>query len=250
MELREIFDSIPEQFDKWRPRYCDEAFSDIIQQAKLGIGKEVLEIGPGTGQATEPILKTGCSYLAIELGEHLAAFTKNKFQHYNNFRLIHDDFMTHDFGQSVFDLVYSAATIQWIPEEVAFPKIFHLLESGGTLAMMFTRTDYRKSNEELYSKIQEIYDKYFHPRDNYTCNMAYKNVEKYGFIDFEGREYHETRELSADEFVLYSGTHCDHIGLDDPYRTNFFEGIRTAVQEAGNKIILNDTIVLYLARKP
>lgn len=33
--------------------------------------KKVLEIGPGTGQATESILKTGCDYTAIELGENL-----------------------------------------------------------------------------------------------------------------------------------------------------------------------------------
>jgi hypothetical protein len=69
MEFRKVFDSIPEQFDKWRPRYCEEVFSDVIQYAKLDTDKIVLEIGPGTGQATEPILKTGCSYLAIELGE-------------------------------------------------------------------------------------------------------------------------------------------------------------------------------------
>ena len=26
MESRKIFDTIPEKFDKWRPRYCEEAF--------------------------------------------------------------------------------------------------------------------------------------------------------------------------------------------------------------------------------
>ena len=35
MEFRKIFDSIPEQFDKWRPRYCDEVFLDVIQYAEL-----------------------------------------------------------------------------------------------------------------------------------------------------------------------------------------------------------------------
>lgn len=35
MELRRVFDSIPEKFDKWRPRYCDEAFSNIIESCKL-----------------------------------------------------------------------------------------------------------------------------------------------------------------------------------------------------------------------
>lgn len=42
----------------------------------------------------------------------------------------------HDFGNQKFDMIYSAATIQWIPEEIAFSKAFDLLKPGGTLAMM------------------------------------------------------------------------------------------------------------------
>lgn len=29
MEFRKIFDTIPEKFDKWRPRYCQEAFENL-----------------------------------------------------------------------------------------------------------------------------------------------------------------------------------------------------------------------------
>lgn len=83
MDFRKVFDSIPNEFDKWRPRYCDELFADLIAYAKLGQGKTALEVGPGTGQATEPILKTGCSYLAIELGENFTDFLKGKFSAYD-----------------------------------------------------------------------------------------------------------------------------------------------------------------------
>lgn len=68
MELRKVFDRIPEQFDKWRPRYCEEVFADVIQYANLDAAKTVLEIGPGTGQATEPILQTGCCDDSMDTG--------------------------------------------------------------------------------------------------------------------------------------------------------------------------------------
>ena len=74
-----IFDTIPEQFDKYRPRYCAELFADLIEYAGIGPGKVVLEIGPGTGQATEPILDTGCDYSAIEIGGHLFEKMKAKY---------------------------------------------------------------------------------------------------------------------------------------------------------------------------
>ena len=78
MDFRKTYHAIPEQFDKWRPRYCNELFDDVIEYAKIDDSKSVLEIGPGTGQATEPFLKTGCDYLAIELRENFVDFTKNK----------------------------------------------------------------------------------------------------------------------------------------------------------------------------
>ena len=53
MEFRKIFDTIPEEFDKYRPRYSKELFDALIDYAKIGEGKAVLEIGPGTGQATD-----------------------------------------------------------------------------------------------------------------------------------------------------------------------------------------------------
>jgi ubiquinone/menaquinone biosynthesis C-methylase UbiE len=249
MDFRKAFDSIPEEFDRWRPRYCDELFADVIEYSKLDSGKTALEIGPGTGQATEPILKTGCSYLAIELGEHLAEYTKNKFSTYNNFQIINADFETYGFGQDKFDLIYSAATIQWIPEKIGFPKVYEILKSGGTFAMMMTQTDYKSPNEALYSKIQDIYNKYFHPDIEYTQKLNYSNVVNYGFVDLECRNYHKTREYSADDYVSLIGTHSDHITLQEPYKSKFYAGIRDAIFDFGNKITLYDTIVLYLARK-
>lgn len=250
MDFRKVFDSIPEEFDKWRTRYCDELFADVIEFSKLGRGKTVLEIGPGTGQATEPILKTGCSYLAIELGENLAQFTNDKFSSYDNFKIVNADFGTYDFGKHQFDLVYSAATIQWIPEEIGFPKVYNLLKTNGTFAMMLTRTDCKSHNEALYSKIQGVYEKYFRPETEYTCSLAYNNVENYGFVDFECRHYHKKREYSADEFISWTIIQAPHLTLQEPYKSKFIAGIRDAILNFGGRITLLDDIVLYLARKP
>jgi 16S rRNA A1518/A1519 N6-dimethyltransferase RsmA/KsgA/DIM1 with predicted DNA glycosylase/AP lyase activity len=73
-------------------RYCDALFADVIECANIDGSKDVLEIGLGTGQATEPFLKTGCNYLAIELGEQFVEFTKNKFSSYFNFNIVQGDF--------------------------------------------------------------------------------------------------------------------------------------------------------------
>lgn len=251
MEFGKVFDTIPHQFDRYRPRYCKNLFDDLITFAEIGPKKTVLELGPGTGQATDPILGTGCDYHAIELGEHLAAMMKKKYGAYPNFHILQDDFITHDFGGQTFHLIYSAATIQWIPEDIAFSKTFDLLKPGGTLAMMLTKMDYKTPNETLFYKIQEVYAAYFKPEIEYPHGaFNYTNASHYGYTDFEKREYGGKRELTADEYVAYAGTHCDHLVIPEPYRSRFFSGLREAVLEAGNKIVFHDTFVLFLARKP
>nr|MCR4940830.1 methyltransferase domain-containing protein [Treponemataceae bacterium] len=185
MEYRKVFDTIPELFDKYRPKYSQELFANLIDYAKIGTGKKVLELGPGTGQATDPILNTGCEYHAIELGQHLYEKMKEKYGNRNNFNIVNDDFITHDFSDMIgpsegaekndgqkFDMIYSAATIQWIPEEVAFSKTFSLLKSGGVLAMLLTSGDYKSTNPALYEEIQKIYDKYFKPEKLYKDMKA------------------------------------------------------------------------------
>ena len=49
MEYRKVFDTIPEQFDKFRPRYSTELFEYFIREAGIGTETKMLEIAPGTG---------------------------------------------------------------------------------------------------------------------------------------------------------------------------------------------------------
>lgn len=250
MDQRKVFDTIPEEFDRWRPRYCEALFSDLIEYSGIGAGKSALELGPGTGQATDPILNTRCDYHAIELGENLARFMLEKYGSYPNFHIINDDFETYDFGDMRFDLFYSAAAMQWVDEEIGFPKAFSLLKSGGTLAMMLIRSDFRTPNEALYQSIQAVYDEFFKTDMPYTRKLVYENAALYGFVGLERREYKSERVLTAEEFASLTATHCDHITLREPYRSRFFGGIKKAVRDAGNTIKLLDTSVLYLCRKP
>lgn len=250
METRLSFDTIPEQFEKWRPHYSRKLFDHLIAKADINRNTKVLEIGPGTGQATDPVLETGCDYTAIELGKNFADFLRRKYKDAENYSLINGDFITHDFGSESFDLIYSAAAIQWLPEDIAFSKTFELLKSGGILAMMFLRMDLQSAQPEMYADIQKVYDEYFKPSKAVnTSNFRYDNAVNYGYTDLETSVFHGVREFTAEEYIQYIGTHSDHITLEEPYRTPFFKGIREAVTKHGGRLVIKDEYILKTVRK-
>ncbi|MBP5253354.1 MAG: SAM-dependent methyltransferase, partial [Lachnospiraceae bacterium] len=136
---------------------------------------------------------------------------------------------------------------------VAFPKTFELLKPGGVLAMMLLHGDYKTPNEALYDRIQGVYGEYYKPEKQYKDMKEpfdYLHAADYGYVDFERRDFYGRREFTADEYVMYCGTHSDHMVIPEPYKTKFFEGLREAVLEFGNKVVFNDTYILYLTRKP
>ena len=250
MEFRRIFDTIPEKFDRYRVRYSHELFAQFIAMAHITEKSSVLELGPGTGQATDPILDTGCDFNAIEIGDNFCQLLRQKYGSRRNYNLIHDDFITFDFGDKRFDAIYSAATIQWIPEDVAFSKTFALLKPGGMLAMMKLQGDYKTPNEALYRRIQQVYDKWFKPNTPYDRKFVYENALNYGFVDFRRQDFHGRRVLTTDDYINYCGTHSDHLILQEPCKSKFFNGLREAVDEFGGKVVFEDTYVLMTVRKP
>lgn len=116
--------------------------------------------------------------------------------------------------------------------------------------MFMTRSDETSADPSLKNEINRVYDKYFHVNQKYNCRINYENVLNYGFENLTYREWKSVRRLSADEYICYISTHCEHINLEEPYKSNFYAGIRKAVTQAGNEIVITDTIPLYLSDKP
>ena len=80
--------------------------------------------------------------------------------------------------------------------------------------------------------------------------FRYTAAPEYGYSDVTRLEFKGQRVFNADEYVAFSGTHCDHIVLPEPLRREFFDGLKDAVLDAGDRIVFNDTYVLYMTKKP
>ena len=63
------FDSVADAYARLRPGYPDGLYQVIFRCCPLGPESHAVEVGIGGGQATLPILRTGCRVTAVEPGE-------------------------------------------------------------------------------------------------------------------------------------------------------------------------------------
>jgi len=253
VDLRLTFNEDVANYDKLRPTYVKELFDDIIAYSRLNSEKSALEIGIGTGQATQPFLDTGCKLTAVELGADMARFAKENFSKFDNFDVINGDFETVDLENNHYDLIYSATAFHWIPQEAGYTKVFNLLKSGGALALFWNHPSY--GGDAFYAAMQEVYSRYFpaskvHRFSEKDCAEIVGTIIKYGFVDIGYKLYHQTRSFSALQYMSLLNTYSDHRATEEKTRVMVETELSNVINHFGGKIEIQDTIDLYLARKP
>lgn len=254
--LEWTFNTVAAEYDKWSPTYVPDLYEDIFVYKQINQASNVLEIGIGTGQATAPILETGCTLTAVELGDKLAEFSRQKFREYKKFSVVNTAFQNFECSDNTFDLIYSARAFHWIPEEIGYVKVHQMLKSGGGFARFAGHSYYVKEQEELSTAIQKVYSEYMSYTTlspQYTEEDAKRRSDiaaKYGFVDISHKLYYRTRIYSPDEYTSLISVYSDHIVLEESKKAGFYNGIKAAIESHGGIITLFDTIELNLARKP
>ncbi len=250
------FDEDPANYDRWRPDYVPELFQKIIAYARLDETKKALEVGIGTGQATLPILRTGCRVTAVEIGGKLAAYSKHKFRDERNLKIENVAFEDYASPDGAFDLIYSATAFHWIPPETGYPKAFRLLKSGGALALFWNHPFVGREDDPLHAAIQKVYEKYRSSpakKPEYTGKESREKMDfirRSGFADVGLSLFRRTRTFDAESYVSLLNTYSDHRMMPEVRKTPFEDEIREAIGRFGGKLAVYDTMDLYLARKP
>lgn len=256
MEKRLTFNEDEINYDQYRPTYPDNLYEKIFSYCNLNSDSRLLEIGIGTGQATEPFLKSGCNVTAVELGDRLSAFVADKYSDYKNFSVINTDFMNYSLNSDAYDLIYSATAFHWLPAPEKYNKVMSCLKSGGVLALFWNHPFPNRENDKTNIASKAIYDKYRSSDKRQIefcedeCIKYADELKIYGFTDVKYYLFHRVRTLSTEEYLHLMNTYSDHRTLEPSIKTCFENEMRQAINNVGGKINIYDTIDLYLAKKP
>lgn len=250
------FDTVASTYEKLRPGYVDALYQDVFAYCPLDASSRAVEVGIGGGQATRPILETGCAVIAVEPGANFCELCGEKFTAYPNFSTMNGKFEDVALPAESCDLVYSASAFHWVPEEVGYRKVFDVLKPGGAFARFANHPYKDKGRPGMHEALQAVYAVYMPGSlvpDEYSEEAAYQRAQiaaKYGFTDIRHHLYRRTRDFTAAEYVQLLGTYSDHIAIEKETRGRFFREIEAAINGLGGVITIYDTIDLQLARKP
>ncbi len=167
------FDKFAKTYDDVRPRYPIQLYKDIQRFCDISSQTNLLEIGTGSGIATEEIAKLNPEIITVEPGENLVEVAKQNLSKYRNIQFICDTFENCDFKESQFDIILSATTFHWLEKESKYYDCYKYLKDNGYAAVIH---DHRGHGASVKSKEDLGY--FYTDNIDYIINDLY-DVTKY-----------------------------------------------------------------------
>lgn len=158
-ELRQTFDSAADRYHRARPRYPSELFALLAADAGIGETSDLLEIGPATGIATEPLAELGHRITAIELGPDLADAARANLAGSPSVNVITGSFDTWEPERwGAFDLVFAATAWHWLDPSTRYERAHRHLRPGGHLAVWSANHVVPDGGDPIFAELQPTYD--------------------------------------------------------------------------------------------
>lgn len=227
-------------YDRLRPPYPERVFDDIMEMANLLPGAETIEVGAGTGIATEPLVERGLSVTAIEPAAEMAAVAEAKLGDRAQFFV--GRFEDHPARPSV-ELIASFNAWHWVDPAVAVDRAAGLICPGGHLALVWTEV-VSWGQGPFEERLAQVFGSPWEKRLALVDGAMQPIRDDARFEEFEVRHHQFVRRLDAATFVAVTKTYGGH-------RT---EGQYEAIEE-----IINDELegevekvedaALYMARR-
>jgi SAM-dependent methyltransferase len=240
-------------YDRARPSYPEELFDDLVGLSGIPGHGRILEIGPGTGQATLPLARRGFSILGLELGDRMARVCRRKLRGFPGVEIRNIRFEDWLPEPEAFDLVLAATAFHWIPGRVAWPRCAKVLRPDGHLALLWNFPE--RPDTPVYRELRAVYHELMPQRDDprppseRVERQRKKIVSSGRFGPVLVRCYPWQEESTTQEYIDQLRTQSSHAILAPEYRRRLFSAIRAVIDRHGGRILRPLVATLFLAPK-
>ncbi|WP_086661239.1 class I SAM-dependent methyltransferase [Lentzea kentuckyensis] len=205
--LRTTFGEDAARYHRARPTYPPQLFTRLS-------GPRILEIGPGTGQATLPLTALG-DVTAVELSPELAAIART---HAPAAHVVVANFDEWPLPEP-FDLVVSATAFHWLDPDTRMARCAAALRPGGALAVISTH-HVAGGTGQFFVDVQKCYERW-DPATPPNLRLApaddipreFDESSSFDEPEFHRYEWEQTYDTEA--YVDLLLTYSNHIALPD-----------------------------------
>ncbi len=234
-DIRLSFNEAAEIYDEVRPSYPAELFEALFQA--LPWRPEIVEVGPGTGQATKDLLVRGASVHAVEIGAAMAAKLQSNLGT-ARLQVSVGDFEDLTIPAASSDAVCSATAYHWIAPAAQTDRPASILRPGGVLAIVDLIQVDSPADLGFFAAVQPIYERYGEghtgppaPTRDHVDPAMLPVMEADGrFNDLAVRRYDWDQTYSASDYrklmLSYSGTQM----MDRADRVRLLDDVESLIQ--------------------
>jgi len=253
VEQRFVFDEIADLYDRVRPAYPETLIDDVIALAGVGPDARLLEIGCGTGQATEAFARRGLRIVCLEPGAALARRARERLARFGGVDVLPYTLEAWPLDASAFDLVVVAQAFHWLRADLRFAKTADALRPGGALAVfgnspVLERTPLRIELDRAYALQAPAIRKPILTRwyaDDLSMRTLFRESRRFGPV--ESRSHPWAKTYPVDEYLDLLRTHSDHRLLAEADRERLIGAVRDAIERHGGAITVRYDANLYVA---
>lgn len=235
-DIRLSFTEAVDIYDGIRPSYPAAMFDELFEM--LPDSPAIVEVGPGTGQATRDLLARAASVHAVEIGPAMAAKLRSNL---DSDRL---DITVGDFELAVIpprsaDAVFSATAYHWIAPAAQTDRPATILRHGGLVAIVDLIQVDSPDDAGFFAACQPIYVRYGQghagppaPRRD-RVDPPIRNVleadPRFGSVVVRRYDWNQT--YSAAEYRMLMLSYSATQMMDMPARLGLLDDIESFVRD-------------------
>ena len=258
-EGRYLFGVDPKGYELGRPGHPQRVYDVLVERCGLRAGTAVLEVGPGTGQATRRLLELGADPLVSvepnpELAEHLTTHVHGEY------RVLVAPLEDAELQPATFEVAVAASAFHWVDEAAGLATIHTALRSEGWIALWWTLFGeaaepdaFIRATSPLLDDLDASPTKGIPGRPPHALDVETRvaALETAGFADAENEVVHwHTSWDTAGIRALYA-SFSPIIRLQPDRREEVLDEIaRIAEDDFGGRVERALTTSLYTARRP
>jgi SAM-dependent methyltransferase len=229
------FDRASAIYDEIRPGYPAALFDDLFRL--LPPHPNILEVGPGTGQATRELLRRGAMVHAIEIGPTLAAKLRANLPA-DELQVTVGDFEHVAISDGSMDAVFAATAYHWISPAAQLDRPATILKPAGIIAVVELIQVDSADDGGFFNAVQHIYERYGQghtgppapERDTVdpAIRQALQDDRRFTNVDVHTYDWNQTYSASAYRKLMLSYSRTQM--MDPAQRQQLLDEIETFIE--------------------